>query len=92
MLKRCGSIAQHENHVDHHPRSALCSAEFQVSTTSMSRRRLIQIADNIRDIRVSKPAKKVSKILKKKLASRWPLPLDRKFERQTSLFGRSKKV
>jgi hypothetical protein len=37
-------------------------------------------------------AKKNSKKLRKKLASRWPLPLDRKFERQTALFGRSKKV
>jgi hypothetical protein len=36
--------------------------------------------------------KKSFKNREKKLASRWPLPLDRKFERQTALFGRSKKV
>jgi hypothetical protein len=36
--------------------------------------------------------KKNSKKLRKKLANRWPLPLDGNFERQTALFGRSKKV
>jgi hypothetical protein len=35
--------------------------------------------------------KKLQKKDKKKLASAWPLPLDGKFERQTALFGRSKK-
>jgi hypothetical protein len=36
--------------------------------------------------------KKSFKNREKKLASHWPLPLDRKAERQTALFGRSKKV
>ena len=35
--------------------------------------------------------KKNQKKLRKKLASRWPFPLDREFERQTDPFGRSKK-
>jgi hypothetical protein len=47
---------------------------------------------HIRVSRGSKPVKKFQKSDKKKLASRWPFPLDRKFERQTVLFGRSKKV
>jgi hypothetical protein len=36
--------------------------------------------------------KKSFKNREKKLASPWPLPLDGKGERQTALFGRSKKV
>ena len=36
--------------------------------------------------------KKNQKKLRKKLARRWPFPLDRESERQTGLFGRSKKV
>jgi hypothetical protein len=36
-------------------------------------------------------AKKIRKKTEKKLASPWPFPLDRKFERQTARFGRSKK-
>jgi len=35
--------------------------------------------------------KKNQKKQRKKLASRWPFPLDRKVERQTDPFGRSKK-
>jgi hypothetical protein len=41
---------------------------------------------------VSRRPKKIQKKMRKKLASPWPLPLDRKFERQTAPFGRSKKV
>jgi hypothetical protein len=52
----------------------------------------LQIIVSIRDIRGSKPVKKSFKNREKKLASRWPLPLDRNFERQTALVGRSKKV
>jgi hypothetical protein len=52
---------------DHRPRSALCSAAFPVLNNVDERRRVIQTADNIRDIRVSKPVKKVSKIEKKSL-------------------------
>jgi hypothetical protein len=36
--------------------------------------------------------KKACKKSKKKLATRRPLPLHGKFERQTALFGRSKKI
>jgi hypothetical protein len=35
---------------------------------------------------------KFFKKVKKRLVSRYPLPLEGKFERQTALFGRSKKV
>ena len=42
---------------------------------------------------VGLPARKKNlKKSQKKLASPWPLPLNGKFERQTALFGRSKKV
>jgi len=39
----------------------------------------------------SRGLKKIRKKLRKKLASPWPLPLDREFERQTALFVCSKK-
>ena len=35
---------------------------------------------------------KFFKKVKKRLVSRYPLPLEGKFERQTALFGRSKKI
>jgi len=58
----------------------------------MSRRTLIWEGDDISAEAAAPTGKKSFKNREKKLASRWPFPLDREFERQTAPFGRSKKV
>jgi hypothetical protein len=96
MLKRCGSIAHHENHMDrrsYEPVAAplqriekeilmrrrrlvvglliiigaarFAQPRFRFSTTSMSRRTLMRVGDDIRVIRGSNVSKSFKKLRKK---------------------------
>jgi hypothetical protein len=68
----------------------MLKTSFSVPDTTQAA--LIRVGDDIPPNLRFQTVKKVSKKSKKKLASRWPLPLDPNFERQTARLAVQKKV